>query len=176
MAVPLAILRTLKLNRRDKWGFAFLLALGTFTVAATIIRTVLVVSVGKDSSKAVQVSPERARAADIMAYVEVSVALIAASLPSFRSKLHHVREKERQRAPKRSDGTVTIGGSGQPANANQKSNENSESKTQLSRDDTLLGTESNVYNLEYIIPENGLKEWDSADSRHKDSGLSRKDD
>jgi hypothetical protein len=57
-------------------------------------------------------SPTLARLCEILGFFELSVALVAASLPSVRSKLRRMDEAKARKQPKRKDGQRTIGGSG----------------------------------------------------------------
>lgn len=113
MALPILILRDLRLNRRDKCGVAFLLFLGICMISATATRSVLMVQLGDQlRANPETVSPSLSRATEILGYLEISVALVAGSLPSMRSKLRRMNETKAQKRPKRKDGIRTIGGSG----------------------------------------------------------------
>ncbi len=87
MIVPIIMLRRLQLGSRDRWAFRFLLFVGFCTIATTAARSTLIVQLsstwGQGSS--LTADPTKSNIGELLANVEMTVALIAASLPSLRA-------------------------------------------------------------------------------------------
>lgn len=114
MAVPVSVLRTLRLKRRDKYTIVLLVFLGISTITTTAARTVVILYFRNPKaihniSRANTEGPSLPYIAQLLNTVEPAVALLSSSLLSLHSALHR---KRRVYIPKRKDGTATIGGSG----------------------------------------------------------------
>lgn len=97
MLVPLLILRTIQITKREKWAVVFLLALGALTMTTTIVRTKLMASSSSWGKS-------RFQTGEILAFAECAAAVIAVSLPSMRAawNTHH----RQQLSHKKSSGNV----------------------------------------------------------------------
>ncbi|KAL7270291.1 hypothetical protein RUND412_007008 [Rhizina undulata] len=90
MGVPIFVLRTLNLGPREKWAIAFLMFLGTATIAAAIARFTILHGL-KDGVRGITATT--IHRTELCSLVELTACLIASCLPSLRAYLDRWRSK-----------------------------------------------------------------------------------
>ena len=93
LAVPLVVLRSITKRPRERYGVFFLVFLGAGTIATTAACCALHIAYRRD----LVVNYAVVQLAELLALIELAVALAAVSLPSLKAVLYRRDERRRSR-------------------------------------------------------------------------------